>query len=221
LSSIDAVERAAALPFPAVILAGGLGRRMGGADKAFVELAGRPLIAHVIARLRDQCAPIAISANGDPARFARFGAPVLADPIADAGPLAGVLAALDFAAALPGAPTPAGDLALTVPVDTPFPPPDLAARLLARMEDAGAAVALAQSGGRVHFACGLWRAELRETLRRRLLAGESRRIEDFARSAGFVTVSWPAGAEDPFANINQPEDLAAAQERISGAGDRP
>src|SRR5271166_2678408 len=136
-----------------LILNGGLARRLGGGDKGLVPLAARPMLAHVIARLRTQCGALAISANGDPARFQGFGLPVLADdPPASAGPLAGVLAGLEYCAR-------SGELThvASLPADAPFAPQDFVARLHERRREAGAEIAVAASGGgRVHHVAALW-----------------------------------------------------------------
>lgn len=191
-----------------IVLAGGRGSRMGGADKALLMLQGRPLVAHVITRLG--CAR-AISANGDPARFAGFGLPVLADPLPDhPGPLAGVLAGLDWAAARG-----VGQI-VTAAVDTPFFPPDLALRLARAARVSGAAVVLAQGysdgdsdgrGVRVQPTFGLWCTALAAPLRAALLDGQ-RRIEAVAQQFGATLL--PVEGERAFFNINRPEDLTAA-----------
>lgn len=199
MSSIDAA------PIPAVILAGGAGRRLGGLDKAFVPLGGRALIEHVVARLAHQVAAIAISANGDPERFARLGLPVLPDSIEGLpGPLAGLLAGLDWAAAA----WPEARRLLTVPVDCPFLPADLAARLAA----AGGAgeVMLAASGGRLHPVAALWPIGLAAALRAGLGDGSLGKVEAFALARPHKVVEWPAAPFDPFLNVNTAEDLAAA-----------
>jgi len=185
-----------------VILAGGLGSRLGGVDKALLPLAGAPLLAHAMARLSPQVERLALSANGDPARFARFGLPVLPDALPDhPGPLAGVLAGLDWAAG-GGA-----DAVVTAAVDTPFFPGDLAARLA---DGIGAApVAIAASLGRRHPAFGLWRVTLRPELRLALATGV-RRLGVFADGVGAVAVRCPVRRIDPFLNINTPDDLERA-----------
>lgn len=127
------------------VLAGGLATRMGGGDKTLRELHGRPLLAHILTRLAPQCAGLAISANGDPARFAAFGLPVWPDPLPGMGPLGGVLAALE------ASPHP---FVLTVPGDAPFLPPDLVARLHAGR--GMVTVAQAASRGRAHPVIALW-----------------------------------------------------------------
>ncbi|HBG97641.1 MAG TPA: molybdenum cofactor guanylyltransferase MobA [Rhodobacteraceae bacterium] len=198
----------------AVILAGGNANRMGGRDKAFLVLGGRPLIAHVRARLNLQAGPLAISANGDPVRFARYGLPVLADaPPGGAGPLGGILAGLDWAAE-------AGESRLlTAAVDTPFLPDDLLRRLSEACRDRGADLALAATFGprgaeRLHPTFGLWPTALRTALRA-ALAGRAAdapapSIRDFAARHGAVTALFPSGPPDPFFNINRPADLATA-----------
>jgi len=203
----------------AVVLAGGRGSRLGGADKALVQLAGRPLLAHVLARLRSQAAPIALNAAGDPARFAEFGLPVIADPVPGfLGPLAGVLAGLDWMReAAPEAPWLA-----SVAADTPFLPRDLVARLRAAGEAAEAEVVCAASGGRTHFVAALWRPHLGPTMRAALVERGVRRVEAWIAGGRAVTVEFAAefGDEpvDPFFNVNRPEDLAEAERLIAGAG---
>lgn len=192
----------------AVILAGGRGRRMGGADKALILLAGRPLLSHVLDRMAPQAGRIALSANGAPARFAAFGLPVLPDAGADLGPMAGLLAGLDWAAAL-------GDAThlLTLSVDTPFLPADLASRLASAAGQTG--LALAESRGRLHPTCGLWPLHLRAPLARALATGE-RRIGDWALAQGAVSVAFD-GDPDPFLNLNRPEDTALAERLLPEA----
>ncbi|MFB2594372.1 molybdenum cofactor guanylyltransferase MobA [Paracoccus sp. p4-l81] len=192
---------------PGVILAGGRSSRMGGGDKGLRLLAGRAMIAHVIDRLTPQAGPLAINANGDPARWAGFGLPVLADPVPGyPGPLAGALAAMDWAAAQ------GAGAVVTVAADTPFFPADLVARLAH-----GAPFALGASvgaDGRMHDhpTFGLWPVALRAPLRAALESGQ-RRVRDWAAAQGAVIVAFDAGpgGHDPFFNVNTPEDLAAAQ----------
>lgn len=192
-----------------IVLAGGQSRRMGGGDKALLDLGGQPLIAHVIARLG--CAR-AISANGDPARYARFGLPVLPDSVAGwPGPLAGVLAGMDWAA------TQGIAHIVTAAGDTPFFPPDLAVRLA----EAGAPLALAACEGDEHPAFAAWDVALREDLRAALAAG-TRRMRDWMDARGAVRVRFAAGPEgaDPFFNINTPADLETARAMLAGAAGR-
>ena len=201
------------VPTIGLILAGGLARRMGGGDKALKPLAGRPILAHVIERLRGQCGDLLINANGDPARLAVFGLPVIADTIPDfAGPLAGVLAGLDWIA---GHRPQAGWL-LSVAADTPFIPDDLAARLHHARAAAGTPLACAASGGQSHHATGLWPVALREELRRDLAAGE-RRLGRWTQGHGVAVAEWPAEPVDPFFNVNTPDDLAEAERLAASA----
>ena len=185
----------------AVVLAGGLARRMGGGDKPLRQLAGRPMLDHVLGALRSQVADIALNANGDPARFAAYGLPVLSDPLPDhPGPLAGILAGLDWAAAEGAA------WLVSAPGDCPFLPLDYVARLRA----AAAPLACAETGGQTHPPCGIWPVALRDDLRAALLAGE-RKIDRWTARHGIAHVSWPTDPIDPFFNANTAEDLAEAE----------
>jgi len=197
-----------------VILAGGLSRRMGGGDKSLLMLDGRPILSHVIDRLAPQTQRIALNANGDPARFASFGLPVIADSIEGfAGPLAGVLAGLDWAAQL-GAPA-----IVTAAADTPFFPTDLAARLHDTATANGAPIALAATPGNSgqqnrHPTFGYWQATLRDDLRD-ALEGGLRKVVQWTDRHGAATAMFDAGALDPFFNVNTPEDLELAQGHIA------
>jgi molybdopterin-guanine dinucleotide biosynthesis protein A len=189
----------------AVVLAGGLARRMGGGDKPLRLLGGRPLLDHVLARIAPQVGRIALNANGDPARFASYGLPVLPDPLPDhPGPLAGILAGLDWAAGI-GAAT-----LLSVAGDAPFLPRDLVARLEAAREVAGTPMACAASGGFTHPPIALWPTALRGELRAALIAGE-RKIDRWTARFGCASAAWPTVPYDPFFNANAPEDLAEAE----------
>ncbi|CAM3345686.1 molybdenum cofactor guanylyltransferase MobA [Paracoccus nototheniae] len=194
-----------------MILAGGRATRMGGGDKPLLALGGRPMLAHVVARLRPQVGALALNANGDPARFQGFGLPVRADSLPDhPGPLAGVLAALDWASE-------AGtDLVLTVAGDTPFLPPDLVDRLLAARGPSGLALAATRDAAgdlHDHPTIALWPTALRDDLAASLLAGQRRmrRLTDRHQPGRAV---W-TGDPDPFANINTPADLALAEARLA------
>ncbi len=187
---------------PAVILAGGLSRRMGGGDKGLLPFGEGTLLSAVLARVAPQAGPVALNANGDPSRFAALGVPVLPDPVEGRpGPLAGLLAAMDWAASL-GAPE-----VLTVPGDAPFLPRDLVQRLRA-----AGAPAVGASAGRLHPVVGLWPVTLRTGLRADLAAG-LRRVEAFATDRGATPVFFEPepGGPDPFLNLNTPEDLAEAR----------
>lgn len=190
-----------------VLLAGGLSRRMGGGDKPLLEIGGRPIISHVIARLVPQCDGLVINANGDPERFLAFGLPVVADTVEGfAGPLAGVLAGMDYAAAH----WPEATDIVSAPADTPFLPDDLVARLREAREGAGARIAVAESGDRVHHAVALWPVALREDLRRALAEEGVRKVSAFIARFANVTVDWAVAPYDPFFNVNRPEDIETA-----------
>jgi molybdopterin-guanine dinucleotide biosynthesis protein A len=188
---------------PAMILAGGLSRRMGGGDKCLLPLAGRPILAHMIERVRPQVTALALNANGDAARFAGFDIADVADDAADfAGPLAGILAALDWARRT----HPSASAVLTVPADTPFLPRDLAARLAA-----AGAPAVARSSGQIHPVVGLWPLALEAGLRKALHDEGLRKVEDWTARFLPAVVDFAAAPVDPFFNVNTPEDLARAE----------
>ncbi|MBX6742704.1 MAG: molybdenum cofactor guanylyltransferase MobA [Acetobacteraceae bacterium] len=191
----------------AVVLAGGLARRMGGGDKPLRPLGGKPLLDHVLERVAPQVAAVVLNANGDPVRFLAYGLPVVPDGLPDyPGPLAGVLAGLDWAAEhRPDLPW-----LLSVPGDCPFLPRDLAEGLHAAREAAGVKLACARSGGQAHPPVGLWPVALREELRAAVLAGE-RKIDRWTARFGCAHADWPAEPRDPFFNANAPEDLAEAE----------
>ncbi len=185
-----------------VILAGGRGRRMGGTDKALLELGGVPMVARVIARLGPQVEALAISANGAPGRFAGLGLPVLPDTIpGHPGPLAGLLAGMLWAEA-EGA-----SHIVTAATDTPFLPADLVERL---GNASGAPVALAETAGGLHPTFGLWPVSLAGALAEALDAG-ARRVGAWALDQGAARVRFPDHPTDPFFNINTPADIAAAE----------
>ncbi len=188
-------------PYPdkvgAVVLAGGDARRMGGADKPLLAVGGQAMLARVIAAL--DLADIAISANGDPSRFDGFGLPVLPDgEFAGQGPLAGILAGLDWAEGL------GATALLTVPCDTPFVPTGLASAL-------APAPACAASGGQAHHLVALWPMSCRHALRRHLSMLNRRDVRHFAVMIGMRRVDFPPGKWDPFLNVNTPEELAQAR----------
>lgn len=186
----------------ALVLAGGTARRMGGADKPLLDLAGTRMIERIVAAL--DAPHIAISANGDPARFAALQLPVLADgDFTGEGPLAGVLAGLEWAASL------GADTLLTVPGDTPFIPQGLAAAL-------APSPACAASNDRPHYLVALWPVAWRGELRRLLSAPGRRDVVHFARRIGMRRVDFPTAKWDPFLNVNTPDDLAAARAIAEG-----
>jgi molybdopterin-guanine dinucleotide biosynthesis protein A len=197
-----------AFGIPGVVLAGGLARRMGGGDKPLREIAGQTILARVVARLEPQCEGLLLSANGDPLRFASLGLPVVADDVKDhPGPLAGILAGLDWAAAH----RPNAQWTLTAPGDCPFLPRDLVARLRQAVSVEGAELAVAASQGRSHPVIGLWRVALRGALREAVVIEGLRKVESWTARFGVATVAWPAEPVDPFFNVNTGEDLVKAE----------
>ena len=198
-----------------VLLAGGLARRMGGGDKPLRLLAGRPLLDHVIDRLRPQVSAMVLNANGDPVRFASYGLPVVADSIPDfAGPLAGILAGLDWAAVhRPDCP-----MVVSVATDAPFLPSDLVSRLVEAVECENADLACAASGGQAHPVIGLWPVRLREDLRRALVGENIRKVDLWSARYRLVEVPFPDQPIDPFFNANRPEDLERAAALLAAIG---
>ena len=195
-----------------LLLAGGRATRMGGGDKGLRLLAGRPILDHVIERLRPQLGRLLLNANGDPARFAAYGLPVVGDSPPDfAGPLAGVLAGLEWAAReAPDCP-----LLLSAPTDAPFLPRDLVRRLWAGRESEGADIAMAASGGRTHPVVGLWPAVLAPALRLALVEEGLRKVDIWTARYRVAVVDFPIEAVDPFFNANRPEDLAEAERLVA------
>ena len=193
---------------PGVLLAGGLARRMGGGDKPMRSIAGRTILERVIARLQPQCDGLILNANGDPARFAAFGLPVIADSVADfPGPLAGILAALDWMAEH----RPQVKFVLSAAADCPFLPRDLVARLEAARAAQDAELAVASSGGQTHPVIGLWSVKLRGELRHALVEEDIRKIDRWTARYKLATVSWPTTPVDPFFNANTVGDIAEAE----------
>ena len=191
-----------------VILAGGLARRMGGGDKTMRAIAGRPILDHVIERLAPQCASLILNANGDPARFGAWGLPVVPDDVPDfAGPLAGVLAALDWTALH----HPAVEWVVSVAADCPFLPRDLVARMQSERSAMQAELAVAASGDQSHPVVGLWKVSLRDALRHALVVEECRKIDRWTARYKLVTTQWPVTPVDPFFNANTPDDVAEAE----------
>ena len=195
-------------PTTGVLLAGGLARRMGGGDKPMRQIAGRTILDRVIRRLEPQCDGLILNANGDPARFASFGLPVIADTVEDfPGPLAGILAALDWAATN----RPNVEFILSTATDCPFLPRDLVARLHCARAEQNAQLAVAASGGRSHPVIGLWNVALREELRHALVVEDMRKIDRWTARYRLATATWPAEPLDPFFNANTVEDIAEAE----------
>ena len=203
---------AAGMSLPSgTILAGGQARRMGGGDKGLLAIGDRTMLDHVIERLAPQVAELALNANGDETRFAEFGLPVLADPVAGyAGPLAGVLAGLDWASGREVANI------VTAAADTPFLPTDLVTRLLDAAMDQNMQIALASTATGLHPTFGLWPVALRDDLRTALSEGV-RKVVDWTDRHGVARAEFPVGEFDPFFNVNTPEDLDRAQGILESA----
>ncbi|WP_089269230.1 molybdenum cofactor guanylyltransferase MobA [Puniceibacterium sediminis] len=197
-----------------VILAGGQARRMGGGDKGLLELGGQTLLAHVIARAEPQVAGLALNANGVPDRFADLDLPILPDSVAGyPGPLAGVLAGLDWAAER------GAESIVTMAADTPFFPCDLVPRLLLASEGMEAPLVLAatpdpERGQVRHPTFGLWPVSLRDDLRAALGDGVRKVVQWTDRHGGREAV-FPVDGFDPFFNVNTPEDLARAEAMLT------
>jgi molybdenum cofactor guanylyltransferase len=195
----------------AVLLAGGRSSRMGGGDKALRSLGGQPILAHVIERLQPQVSEMIINANGDPARFAAFGLPIVPDSIADfPGPLAGVLAGLEWV----DANRPEVEYVVTVPADTPFISSDLVSRFLAA-RNGERAFCVARSGDGTHPVIGLWPVSMAPKLKTALEQG-MRKVGRWVHLQHAAEVFFPQAeigrrTIDPFFNINTPEDLALAE----------
>lgn len=190
---------------PGVVLAGGRSSRMGGRDKAHVPLGGKPLLAHVVARLGPQVGQMAINSNGEPAQFGTK-TPVLADSFTDRpGPLAGILTAMDWARAL------GSDWVVTVATDTPFLPDDLVDRLARAQVAAKAPIVLAETADGLQPVTGLWYTGLADGLRGSISDG-LRKVTEFTEAKDAVTAFF---AGDGFFNVNTPEDLARAEEKLA------
>ncbi len=195
-----------------LLLAGGQSRRMGGGDKSLRMLGGISLLERVISRLQPQVGAMVINANGDPTRFAGFGLPVMADSVPDfAGPLAGVLAGLDWTAAN----RTGCEFVASVATDAPFLPYDLVARLIQGAEEAGADLVCAASGRRAHPVFGLWPVRLREDLRHAVVVEGVRKVDAWTGRYKLETVAFSDRPVDPFFNANNPDDLTTAAAMIA------
>ena len=191
-----------------VILAGGLARRMGGGDKPLKTIHGKTILDRVIDCARPQTSAMTLNANGDPARFAQWDLPVVADSIEGfAGPLAGVLAGMDWAAEH----APDAEFILSIAADCPFLPNDLVSKLESAREAANADISVAHSGGQAHPVIALWRVALRDELRHALVEENMRKIDRWTARYRLASAEWPPEPVDPFFNANTPEDIAEAE----------
>ena len=206
----------ACLSITGVILAGGRSRRMGGGDKGLLDLGGKPMLAHVIERLKPQVGRIIINANGEPRRFAAWSLPVVPDTVGDfAGPLAGVLAGMRWSHAH----APEARFIVTAAGDAPLLPCNLAHRLLAALARDKAVIALAQSLGELHPVIGLWPVALADDLEAQLTAGV-RKVLHFTRRHRTIAVPFApvrlCGLDiDPFFNANTPAELEQLRASIA------
>ena len=190
-----------------LVLAGGLARRMGGGDKALLRIGDATILERVLDRLTPQCSGVILNANGDPGRFAFTRLPVVADDVPGfAGPLAGILAGLDWAATH----APGVAWIASVPGDCPFLPRDMVARLHAARATDRQPLACARSGEWRHPVVGLWPVALRADLRHALVAEGLRKIEVWTGRHGIAIADWPTAPVDPFFDVNTPEDAAEA-----------
>ena len=190
-----------------LVLAGGLARHMGGGDKALIRIGNETILARALARLTPQVSGVVLNANGEPARFAPFGLPVVADSVPDfAGPLAGILAGLDWVAAN----KPDLEWVASMPGDCPFLPRDLVVRLHEARKAEEKPLACAHSGDWRHPVVGLWPVALRDDLRHAIVDEGLRKIEVWTARHGVALADWPTEPVDPFFNVNTPEDVEKA-----------
>ncbi|WP_193179885.1 molybdenum cofactor guanylyltransferase MobA [Nisaea sediminum] len=197
-----------------VLLAGGQSRRMGGGDKSLRNLVGRPILSHVIERIRGQVGRLVLNANGDPERFSDFGLPVAPDVVeGQPGPLAGVLTGMRWAMQH----APEASWILTVATDAPFVPTDIVARLAAAIEAEDAELACASSGGRRHPVIGLWPVRLAENLHGAIEQDDIRKVDLWTARFKLAVAEFSEKPTDPFFNVNRPDDLEAA-ERVCQQG---
>jgi len=199
-----------------VILAGGRAQRMGGGDKSLREVGGKTILARVIERVRPQVDDLVLNANGDPARFASYGVAVAPDTVPDfAGPLAGILAGLDWAAEH----HPHVHYIATAPADGPFVPRDLVQRLAEALAREDAELAIAESAGQIYPVVGLWPVGLRDNLRRALTEEDVHKVDAWTARFNLAVADFPHDPIDPFFNANTPEQLAEAERLIAAHPD--
>ena len=195
-----------------VVLAGGLSRRMDGREKSFVNVAGKPMLRHVLDRFTPQVEKVIINANGDAGRFAEYDYPVVAAPIPDyAGPLAGILAALDWAAAH----HPDSQFVVSVAADAPFLPSNLVQQFLRVVADLEPELLCAASYGRTHPVVGLWPVHLRDEWRRAVVDKGIRKVDVWTMRYRLAYVEFNNDIGDPFFNVNRPDDLLEAERLLA------
>lgn len=196
-----------------VLLAGGLSRRMGGGDKNLMRLDNRPILEHVIERVRGQVGDLILNANGDPDRFAAYDLPVVADVIEGyAGPLAGILTGMEWAAEN----APSCSWIASFPTDAPFLPTDLVQKLMQAIDANGADMACAVSNERTHPPIAIWPVALRDVLRKSMIDEDMRKIDKWTARYSIVHVPFENFGIDPFFNVNRPENLEEAEQFLAG-----
>jgi molybdenum cofactor guanylyltransferase len=200
-------------PVFGILLAGGLARRMGGGDKGLKMLGGETILARIIATVAPQCEGLVLNANGDAARLTSLGFPIVPDDVPGfAGPLAGILAGLDWIAQHHSK----CDLAISIPTDTPFLPGDLVACLQDARSKAGADIAIATSGGSTHPVVALWSVSLRHDMRKALVEEKIHKMGFFIDRHKVAHADWPIKPYDPFFNANDPQDIETAETILAG-----
>ena len=194
-----------------VILAGGRSTRMGGRDKFLCRLGDRSLLAHVVVRAKPQVGVLLINGSANRSELGEFSCPVISDAVADfAGPLAGILAAIEYARNH----CPEVRWIASFATDTPWFPDDLVERLFFAAQQDAVQIAVAASGERSHPVFALWTLDIEDSLRAALLGAGPRKVQAFQRLCTMTTVSWPVSSHDPFFNINTPQDLASAELKL-------
>jgi molybdopterin-guanine dinucleotide biosynthesis protein A len=200
-------------PVFGILLAGGLARRMGGGDKGLKVLGGETILSRIIRTVAPQCAGLVLNANGDIARLASLDFPIVPDDVPDyAGPLAGILAGLDWIADH----RPECALTISIPTDTPFLPGNLVARLKEARTKAEADIAIATSGGSTHPVVALWPVAIRQDLRHALVDEHIHKMGFFIDRHRVAHADWPMEPYDPFFNANEPQDIAEAEKIFAG-----
>lgn len=195
-----------------VLLAGGLARRMGGGDKSLKMLGGKTILSRIIDRVAPQVDALVLNANGDADRFQEYGLPVTPDVVPDyAGPLAGILTGLEWAAKY----APQCAWVASFPTDAPFLPEDLVTRMFDAVEKENADLSCASSGGRANPVCGLWPVRLRQELRAAMEEEGIRKVDIWTARYTLVEVAFPTEPVDPFFNTNRIDDLNKAEELLS------
>jgi molybdopterin-guanine dinucleotide biosynthesis protein A len=197
-----------------LLLAGGQSRRMGGGDKCLMTLGGKTLLQRIVETAAPQVGPLMLNTNSDPALFAAHDLPVVPDVIDDfAGPLAGVLTGLEWVAVN----APEYDWVASFACDAPFAPADLVARLVAAVEEDGADMACATSGGREHPVFALWPVRLAGELRTAVVDEGLRKVDIWTARYKLARAEFDTENGDPFFNINRPEDFDAATALMGAA----